>query len=230
MCCFIHRDNAERGRKVEADLCFNPQGDSCGACPSLNPGAGDAAALRGEPGIKGEPGLPGMGERGLPVSAAHIPRWHRGRNAVLRVLLFLFIFFNGPDAFFYEVTGRCAESSNSTFSLFDFDLIGHNKVFCLFFPPAKRHTCVCLSSKEKVNLLIWWESELDAMCKVFLFLRCLHPATCSCGGSLNWAWFVEGVGADGGGGGRKWIWSLMRVSAQRFPIMSASIRHIRSGK
>lgn len=59
---------------MEADLCFNPQGDSCGACPSLNPGAGDEAALPGEPGIKGEPGLPGMGERGLPVSATHIPR------------------------------------------------------------------------------------------------------------------------------------------------------------
>lgn len=158
-----------------------------------------------------------------------VPRTFQGDvGAVMQCweFFFLFIFFNGPDAFFYEVT----ESSNSTFSRFDFDLIGYNKVFCLFFPPAKRHNCVCLSSKEKVNLFIWWESELDAVCKVFLFLRCLHPATCSCGGSLNWAWFVEGVGADGGGGGRKWIWSLMRVSAQRFPIMSASIRHTRSGK
>lgn len=75
MCCPVHRDTAERKeRQVEANLCFNPQGDSCGVCPSLNPDAGDAVAPRGEPGIKGEPGLPGTGERGLPVSAARIPR------------------------------------------------------------------------------------------------------------------------------------------------------------
>lgn len=62
------------GQDVEADLSFNPQGDSCGSCHSLNTGAEGAAAARGEPGIKGEPGLPGIGEQGLPVSAKHIPR------------------------------------------------------------------------------------------------------------------------------------------------------------
>lgn len=60
---------------MEVDLCYNPQGDSCGVCPSLNPDAVEvAAAPQGQPGIKGEPGLPGTGERGLPVSAARIPR------------------------------------------------------------------------------------------------------------------------------------------------------------
>lgn len=31
---------------------------------------GNTVALQGKPGLKGEPGLPGIGERGLPVSTA----------------------------------------------------------------------------------------------------------------------------------------------------------------
>lgn len=36
---------------------------------------GNSVALQGKPGLKGEPGLPGIGERGLPVSTAVTPWW-----------------------------------------------------------------------------------------------------------------------------------------------------------
>lgn len=54
----------------EADLVFNPQGDPCEVCPVLPADMGNTVALQGKPGLKGEPGLPGMAERGLPVSTA----------------------------------------------------------------------------------------------------------------------------------------------------------------
>lgn len=39
-------------------------------CPVLGAGGDDTVAVQGKPGPKGEPGLPGIGEKGSPVSAA----------------------------------------------------------------------------------------------------------------------------------------------------------------
>lgn len=66
-----------------------------------------------------------------------------------------FFFLLRPRCIFYEVTRGCAEPRDSTFSLFDFDLVGQSKVSRRpFFFPAKREPGVRLSSVEKVNLLI----------------------------------------------------------------------------
>lgn len=49
-------------------LVFNLQGEPCEVCPVLPADLGTPAALQGKRGPKGEPGSPGVGERGLPVS------------------------------------------------------------------------------------------------------------------------------------------------------------------
>lgn len=49
-------------------LVFNLQGEPCEVCPMLPADLGTPVALQGKRGPKGEPGSPGVGERGLPVS------------------------------------------------------------------------------------------------------------------------------------------------------------------
>lgn len=44
------------------------QGEPCEVCPSIPKGFQDMIALQGKSGPKGEPGAPGRGEPGLPVS------------------------------------------------------------------------------------------------------------------------------------------------------------------
>lgn len=48
---------------------FDLQGEPCEVCPVLPADLGTPVALQGKRGPKGEPGSPGVGERGLPVSA-----------------------------------------------------------------------------------------------------------------------------------------------------------------
>jgi len=50
------------------DFMFHPQGDACEVCPVLPADMGNTVALQGKPGPRGEAGLPGIGERGVPVS------------------------------------------------------------------------------------------------------------------------------------------------------------------
>lgn len=57
-----------------SQVVFNLQGDPCEVCPVLPADMGNTVALQGKPGLKGEPGLPGLGERGRPVSTAVTPR------------------------------------------------------------------------------------------------------------------------------------------------------------
>lgn len=45
------------------------QGEPCEVCPVLPVDLGTPVALQGKRGPKGEPGSPGVGETGLPVSA-----------------------------------------------------------------------------------------------------------------------------------------------------------------
>lgn len=47
---------------------FGLQGEPCEVCPVLPADLGNTVALPGKRGPKGEPGSPGIGERGLPVS------------------------------------------------------------------------------------------------------------------------------------------------------------------
>lgn len=60
---------------------------------------GNTAALQGKPGLKGEPGLPGIGERGLPVSTAVTP-WCRSEMYSELVSVFSLTFLRSRCIFY----------------------------------------------------------------------------------------------------------------------------------
>lgn len=54
---------------LHACVVFNPQGEPCEVCPSLPTDLANTVALQGKRGPKGEPGSPGVGQSGPPVSS-----------------------------------------------------------------------------------------------------------------------------------------------------------------